>query len=418
MTQNLGNLFIDGELTIEDETGTHTITNNGVSVNTSIKQFGTGSLYFDHLSDLTLPATSAFQFNLEDFTIDFWINFIDGENGNSHLIEQNDATTRWQFWRDGTVWRFYTTGIDITIADTISSGVWYHMALVRHNGIFRIYRDGNLLKEETSEITTPMPAFLGTLYIGSYKSGDRYLNGYLDNIRITKGEALWTEVFELDELSLLYKGYANPNRPNNMSELFNIKQTTMRGKAIEGFVRPTIGQFFTSKDFTEILNVWPTDLLDSPYLDDPAVDGFIKANTVNHTYTAWNGDQNLYRLAWEDFGRYLENGAGSINGTQWAQIDFGVGKRIRKVGLAGWDSTSYPAYLMPKTFLITGSNDETNWTTLLDGSTLDIRPPMMSWQYMNLDPTGTYRYYRLIFTTTQYADGVWCSMGNWKLFDR
>jgi len=46
---------------------------------------------------------------------------------------------------------------------------------------------------------------------------------------------------------------ANP-RPDNISELYHRKQIPIRGKASEGFIRPTIQQFFTSKDFEEILS--------------------------------------------------------------------------------------------------------------------------------------------------------------------
>lgn len=208
--------------------------------------------------------------------------------------------------------------------------------------------------------------------------------------------------------------------PRELSLYYGISSVkgNIRGKAKAGFIRPTVKQFFTSINFNEITNTWPTDLLDSPYLDDPAEDGFIKANTVSHTYTGSNGDLNLYRTAWEDFGRYFEVSSKVADGTDWLQVDFGEGKKIRKIGLAGWDATSYPHYLLPKAFLITGSNDESNWTTLLNGTTLTTRPPMMTWQYMNLDTTGTYRYYRLVLMEAHYSDGMWISMGNWKLFER
>lgn len=47
MAQNLGNLFIDGEDIIEDENGTHSVSNNGnVIVSTTQKKFGDSSLNF------------------------------------------------------------------------------------------------------------------------------------------------------------------------------------------------------------------------------------------------------------------------------------------------------------------------------------------------------------------------------------
>ncbi len=45
----------------------------------------------------------------------------------------------------------------------------------------------------------------------------------------------------------------NPDRPDNITELYGIgSRGNLRGKAVEGFIRPTLKQFFTSKNFEEI----------------------------------------------------------------------------------------------------------------------------------------------------------------------
>ncbi len=72
---NYGNLFIDGETSIEDESGTHTITNvGGVSISTVTKKHGASSINFNTGGSLTIPDHTDFEFGTGVFTIDFWIN--------------------------------------------------------------------------------------------------------------------------------------------------------------------------------------------------------------------------------------------------------------------------------------------------------------------------------------------------------
>lgn len=73
MTQILGNLFIDGEGTINDKTGTHSITNNGAVVSTDQKKFGDSSIYFPGggTNKLEIPHNQYFNFGSDNFTIDF-----------------------------------------------------------------------------------------------------------------------------------------------------------------------------------------------------------------------------------------------------------------------------------------------------------------------------------------------------------
>jgi len=62
--------------------------------------------------------------------------------------------------------------------------------------------------------------------------------------------------FVLNEIEMMktIEVESNSDRPDKMTELFNISSVkgNLRGKASEGFIRPTIKQFFTSADFEEI----------------------------------------------------------------------------------------------------------------------------------------------------------------------
>lgn len=62
------------------------------------------------------------------------------------------------------------------------------------------------------------------------------------------------EIEMMEEIVVNIPPVANPNRPDNIAELYHTKQIRLRGKAEQGFVRPTVAQFFTSKNFEEIIS--------------------------------------------------------------------------------------------------------------------------------------------------------------------
>lgn len=275
MAQNLGNLFIDGESVIEDETGNHSLSINGAtSIRTNTKAMGESSIYFDGNADyISVVDSDDWDFRDGDFTIDLWTRFADVTGRRSLINTQiNDENDGFNFTLNNDTLVFITHGASgerilyfrFDIPSNILINTWYHMAVVRHNDTVKLYIDG---VEKASAVMdydilhdSPMILKIGE---GMTWSGgtpdywnDVYMHpfaGYMDNIRIVKGEALWTSNFNLTEESLLYITLEeNPYiRPDNISSFYNSKG--LRGKASEGFIRPTIKQFFMSTpDFEEI----------------------------------------------------------------------------------------------------------------------------------------------------------------------
>lgn len=73
---------------------------------------------------------------------------------------------------------------------------WYHVAVVKDgtNG-YMFFIDGTQIGTTTVD-TSPIPDFGAILTIGDYSfSGSNYLNGWIDELRISKGIARWTANF-------------------------------------------------------------------------------------------------------------------------------------------------------------------------------------------------------------------------------
>lgn len=393
MAKNLGVLFIDGEEGLTDQSeSAHSVTNFGTVISTDEKRFGDASVYFNGSSHLTIANSNDWTFDSVDFTIDFWINFEDAASSNMHLVEQNDGVNRWQFWRDGNVWRFYSnSGVNFEFSDSLVTDTWYHVALVRKDLVFYIFRDGNLLGTNTD--TSNLNNMDGPLYIGKYATATSFFKGHLDNIRIIKGTGLWTEAFDPTSLSDLFLV-----DPLLASSFYNIgRKGNLRGKAKAGFIRPTIKQFFTSKNFSSIIK--PLSLVG--YTDDlcniPAqVVGSMTVQDERFPIRAFNNSNTNYLL--DAFGP-------SSTGTH-VGYDFGIGqeKIIVKYTLAassrGGDTGHY--YRQPGAWTFEASNDSTDgnngtWTELHTFSDID---DWVAFQKREFEITNTisYRMYRIKLT--------------------
>lgn len=169
-------------------------------VSSAQAKYGTTSAYFDGSGDGLLcngPSPSLVNAN---FTWECWVNF-NSLAGNPCLINVGTAPS------DRTLLYFdATNGIRYAVArgnvDQISiqqgstsgwsTGVWYHVALVRNGNTYTIYRDGTSVATGTS---TYAQSILTTGLTIGYSANGLYLNGYLDDVRVTNGVARYTANF-------------------------------------------------------------------------------------------------------------------------------------------------------------------------------------------------------------------------------
>lgn len=253
---NLGKLFIDAEDAIWDITGNHTLSSN-FSVNTDQKKAGNSSIYMPQNSDneLSVPAHADFDLADNNFTIDFWFYTTNGE-GMHCLVSKFNESDGYSFRLWYSEGQFAITCNDdsddrtIELGSLLPSSTWHHIAVVRESTVIKLYLNGDQLGSNLPCDLT----FTGAsddLEIGHNPTGNIYTSFYMDNFRYAK-EALWTENFETTDAGLLY--LAGYERPDTVSGLFNIgNRGNIRGKAAEGYIRPTLKQFFkTVPNYEEI----------------------------------------------------------------------------------------------------------------------------------------------------------------------
>jgi hypothetical protein len=93
--------------------------------------------------------------------------------------------------QSGTFKYFTNGGFQIT-SSSISTSTWYHLAVSRSGTSTKLFvngvQGGSTYTDSTNYVSTT-PSFIGALYDGSS------LNGYIDDLRITKGFARYTSNF-------------------------------------------------------------------------------------------------------------------------------------------------------------------------------------------------------------------------------
>ena len=187
-----------------------------VKASSSQIKYGNGSLFLDGSGDyLTVPTSgNLFKFGTGNFTVEFWIYPL--AYGSSSVGAQIFGTVNASqsgysinLGQDINSFRIISNATG-TWADnlTVSTGngpalnQWTHMAIVRNGANLTIYKNGVSVATTSSASTW---TFDGTLaVIGRYNDGTttRDFNGYIDDLRVTKGIARYTNTFTPPESAL------------------------------------------------------------------------------------------------------------------------------------------------------------------------------------------------------------------------
>ena len=186
-----------------------------------IKKFLSSSIKFNGTSGyFNYAGSSSFDFGTDDFTVDFWVRsngswptyatilasenyWTVGSNGNWTINIQSGLLGIASY--DGQA--SYESS---RITSALSTDTWHHAAIVRDSGSISVYIDGQhkvsaagnkSLTDGANGLVVGKMNLVGTPY---------YFNGWLDELRITKGTALWTGTESFSVPTRNYTGTYSP----------------------------------------------------------------------------------------------------------------------------------------------------------------------------------------------------------------
>ena len=220
---------------------------------------GVWSNYFDGNEDyLSGTASSAFDLGTGDFTVEAWVNFtnssLDGLNrryaailctnpvglgAETFLFSMSGNSTS-----TGTGFGVGNASGGVSFSTTIPQNTWVHLAVTRSSGSVRGFLDGTQIGNAQT-YTTALGSSTNLPNIGSNRVSSasfRYnFNGYISNLRLIKGTAVYTTNFTPPTQPLT--AIANTSLLTCQSPTFRDNSTnnftvTRNGNAIESTFSP------------------------------------------------------------------------------------------------------------------------------------------------------------------------------------
>jgi len=177
-------------------------------ISTAVSKYGSGSVYFNGIRPLGVQSASnsVLSFGTGDFTIEMWfyevskpayytrlINFNGDYAVNTHaiIIEGSNQTSKLRY------------AVPVNIGDSIlmsttsiAYNTWYYVAITRSGTTFRMFVNGVQESSYTSSATVDSnSSSYITLGDTPNATASENYNGYLYDVRLTKGVARYTSNF-------------------------------------------------------------------------------------------------------------------------------------------------------------------------------------------------------------------------------
>ncbi|MDP6583130.1 MAG: LamG domain-containing protein [Anaerolineales bacterium] len=197
--------------TTDSSNSNHTVTFGGdAEISTAQSKFGGSSLSLDGNGDYVDLPQSTNQLASLDFTVECWFRFNSGAGSNTMGIWGSYYTTPsgkglwmthhpptgnqlyFQVHYGSSGWAYLNQTQGTRTA--LSNNTWYHAAVTRQGSTWRMFLNGSL--EDSMTLNSNVTDSGSTTRLGCVgPSNTNYLNGYIDDFRITKGLARYTSNF-------------------------------------------------------------------------------------------------------------------------------------------------------------------------------------------------------------------------------
>lgn len=249
---------------IFDRTGINTIDTVGDARLGFAPVNGLRAFVFDGTGDyFSMPVEPHFDFGTADFTIESWVNLSAtgqfnpivylGRDTYTGIVCDISSSNNPRIIADiGASWTVVATG-----STALEKNRWYHLAFVRNGSSFKIYVDGveDASATNSGSITAATSDSNSVAQIGYLRTNggsDRYLDGYLDDLRVTNGVARYTSDFtpptEIDLSADTHREYvtlflAGEGPVNGQNNTFTDSSTnsatiTETGSVVQGVFSP------------------------------------------------------------------------------------------------------------------------------------------------------------------------------------
>ena len=145
---------------------------------------------------LSVPNNAAFSFSTGDFTIEMWV-YPQSFAGYNTLIEARSGATASSYGlfigiTTGKIYWYDASGVQLS-SSGLALNAWAHVAVSRTSGVLKMFISG---VQVYSAANTNAQNPTGNFVIGrNIEVSPIYFNGYISNLRVVKGTAVYTAAF-------------------------------------------------------------------------------------------------------------------------------------------------------------------------------------------------------------------------------
>ena len=236
----------EGNRAFTEATGKVVSVGGNAYITTGSSKFGGSSGYFDGNSYLSLADNEDWNFGSDNFTIDFWVKFNRVPTKVERIIGQRDVYCGINSDFGITIIREHDGRIGFYLghgsshSEVVSNGYindttsFHHIAAVRHGTNMTIFIDG--VNNGSISIGT-IASNNSTRQLGIGREGEYtqdYLNGYLDEFRISKGIARWTSNFTPPAEAYNNLPATIPTVPSNISAVTTSNSVFLKWSPVDG----------------------------------------------------------------------------------------------------------------------------------------------------------------------------------------
>jgi len=215
----------------------------------------TGSVLFDGTNDdLQIADSNDFTFAKNDFTIEFW-RYKQATAVDTYVAKYGSGASTRTFWfgqgsggEEQFYWYSGSSGYNID-GGAFPINTWAHLAAVRYNGTMTLYVDGVEVASTTSNVDVSLNDTTESLRVGGEDTGTYDYQGYISNLRILNGTALYTSEFTppVHELEVIGDTVLLCcNNSDSAGAEATGKTITVNGDAAASTVSPSLTRDFTS----------------------------------------------------------------------------------------------------------------------------------------------------------------------------
>ena len=185
---------------LDSSTNNFTITRNGNTTQGTFSPFsqtGWSNFFGSGNNFLTLNGQSAFTLGTNDFTLEMFV-YLSNVTTSQNIYEgrpSSEGAYPVLYILSGTL-RWYVSSADRITSAAVSANTWYHVAVCRSSGVTRMFLNGSQTGSSFTDSTNYLSGGSSRPAIATFNgSTGNIVNGYISNLRLVNGTALYTTTF-------------------------------------------------------------------------------------------------------------------------------------------------------------------------------------------------------------------------------